>query len=47
MYAKRQMTWFRKEQGINWVDITGIMSADEIYEKVLNKVEILREIIYS
>ena len=47
MYAKRQMTWFRKEQGINWVDITGIMSADEIYEKVLNEVEILREIIYS
>ena len=47
MYAKRQMTWFRKEQGINWVDITGIMSADEIYEKVLNEVEILRGIIYS
>ena len=47
MYAKRQMTWFRKEQGINWVDITGLVSADDIYEKVLNKVEILREIIYS
>jgi tRNA dimethylallyltransferase len=47
MYAKRQMTWFRKEQGINWVEITGIMSADKIYEKVLNEVEILRRIIYS
>ena len=47
MYAKRQMTWFRKESGINWVDVTGIMIADEIYEKVLNEVEILREIIYS
>jgi tRNA dimethylallyltransferase len=47
MYAKRQMTWFRKEPGINWVDITGTMSADEIYEKVVNEVEILREIIYS
>lgn len=47
MYAKRQMTWFRKEPGINWVDITGIMSADEIYKKVLNEVEIIREIIYS
>jgi len=47
MYAKRQMTWFRKEQEIKWVDITGIMSAAEIYEKVLNEVEILRGIIYS
>lgn len=47
MYAKRQMTWFRKEPGINWVDITGIMNADEIYRKVLNEVEIIREIIYS
>jgi len=47
MYAKRQMTWFRKEPEINWVDITGIMSADKIYEKVLNEVEIMREIIYS
>jgi tRNA dimethylallyltransferase len=23
-YAKRQFTWFRKEEGINWIDITGI-----------------------
>ncbi len=23
-YAKRQFTWFRKEEGISWVDITGI-----------------------
>src|SRR5664280_2347700 len=22
-YAKRQFTWFRKEDGINWIDITG------------------------
>lgn len=46
-YAKRQLTWFRKEPGINWVDITGIMNADKIYEKVLNEVEIMRGIIYS
>lgn len=47
MYAKRQMTWFRKEPEINWVDITGIMNADKIYEKILKEVEIMREIIYS
>ncbi len=23
-YAKRQVTWFKKEEGINWIDITGI-----------------------
>ncbi len=43
MYAKRQFTWFRKEPGINWVDITGIQEADKIFAKVLNDVKILRE----
>lgn len=47
MYAKRQMTWFNRETDINWVDITGIMTAEDIYDRVLNKVEILRGIIYS
>ncbi len=23
-YAKRQFTWFRKEEGISWIDITGM-----------------------
>jgi tRNA dimethylallyltransferase len=23
-YAKRQFTWFRKEEGIHWIDVTGI-----------------------
>ncbi len=41
MYAKRQFTWFRKEPDIHWVDITGIMEADEIFAKVLNDVKIL------
>lgn len=47
MYAKRQLTWFRKEPGINWVDITGIIDADEIYEKMMNSVEILKKLLYS
>lgn len=34
MYAKRQITWFKKEPDINWVDITGIMDADRILEKI-------------
>ncbi len=40
MYAKRQLTWFKKEPDINWVDVTGIMDAKEIFTKVLNQVEI-------
>ncbi len=53
MYAKRQFTWFKKEPGISWVDITGIsvrvdsdMDADKIFAKVINDVEILRELLY-
>ena len=47
MYAKRQLTWFKKEPGINWVDITGIIEANEIYEKMINSVEILIKLLYS
>ena len=34
-YAKRQFTWFRKEPGIQWVDITGLRDERDIFEKVL------------
>ncbi|MBI5055640.1 MAG: tRNA (adenosine(37)-N6)-dimethylallyltransferase MiaA [Nitrospirae bacterium] len=47
MYAKRQVTWFKKEPDINWVDITGIMEPDRIFEKVISNVEILKKLIYS
>lgn len=29
-YAKRQFTWFRREEGIHWIDITGLFSDGEI-----------------
>jgi len=47
MYAKRQITWFKKEPDIKWVDVTGIIDSALIYEKVLIEVEILNELIYS
>lgn len=46
LYAKRQFTWFKKEPGIKWVDVTGIFDADKIFSKVVNDVEILRELLY-
>lgn len=30
-YAKRQFTWFRKEEGIHWVDVTGIFDINDIF----------------
>jgi len=33
-YAKRQFTWFRKEEGIHWVDITGISDSNEAFSQV-------------
>jgi len=33
-YAKRQMTWFRKEEGLRWVDITGLQQPREVFRKL-------------
>ncbi len=45
MFAKRQYTWFNRERDINWVDISGINEAEEVYDKVINSVAILNELI--
>ena len=46
MYAKRQLTWFKKEPDINWVDVTGVTDAEEMLKRVLNQVEIIGELLY-
>ena len=33
-YAKRQFTWFRKEEEIDWIDITGMLDSVEIFGKI-------------
>jgi tRNA dimethylallyltransferase len=45
-FAKRQLTWFRKEPEISWVNITGIMDSRQVFEEILDEVAIIREIIY-
>lgn len=34
MYAKRQFTWFKKEDSINWIDVTGVRDAEEILGRI-------------
>lgn len=30
-YAKRQLTWFRKEEDVTWIDVTGIFHSEELF----------------
>jgi len=46
MYAKRQFTWFKKEPGINWVDVTGLYNPEDILLKVTEEVTILRKFLH-
>jgi len=38
-YAKRQFTWFSKEQGIVWIDVTGVHASEEIFRLLLKALE--------
>jgi tRNA dimethylallyltransferase len=33
-YAKRQFTWFKKEDGIMWTDMTGIRDSHKAFDRV-------------
>ncbi len=33
-YAKRQFTWFRNEEGVEWIDITGISGSVDIFNAI-------------
>jgi len=34
-YAKRQFTWFNKEEDIHWIDITGIQDVNEVFKRIM------------
>lgn len=38
-YAKRQMTWFRREPDVVWVDVTGLSRADLAAERIKKVLE--------
>lgn len=45
-YAKRQVTWFKKEDGIRWIDVTGIFEPAQMFEKMLDRMfEMLRPLV--
>jgi tRNA dimethylallyltransferase len=33
-YAKRQFTWFRRDEGIHWLDVSGLLSSEEVHEAI-------------
>lgn len=37
-YAKRQMTWFRKEESLRWVDVSGVFDPQEIERRLWQQV---------
>lgn len=37
-YAKRQFTWFKKEEGIHWIDVTGVYDAYEIFQSLIKHI---------
>lgn len=41
-YAKRQFTWFKKEEGIHWIDVTGVYASYEIFIRIQHTLNGLR-----
>jgi len=39
-YAKRQFTWFKKEDNVQWVDITGIYNPKDIFDKLIKETDL-------
>jgi tRNA dimethylallyltransferase len=33
-YAKRQLTWFRQEEGIPWIDVSGAFTDEGVYDPI-------------
>ncbi len=44
-YAKRQFTWFRRENEATWVDITGLEPSEDILERIKKYVEISKKLV--
>ncbi len=38
-YAKRQFSWFKKEEGIRWVDVTGMHEKEKVFGEIMKALE--------
>ena len=38
-FAKRQLTWFRKQRGVQWIELAADESADSVVNRLLGKLE--------
>ncbi len=38
-YAKRQFAWFKKEEGIRWIDVTGRFKSIDIFGEIMKALE--------
>lgn len=38
-YAKRQFAWFKKEEGIKWIEVTGIFKSMDIFREIMKALE--------
>lgn len=46
-YAKRQLTWFRRDQRIHWIFVDACKDFEEVLEKSLNFVALQSDLCYS
>ena len=44
-FAKRQFTWFRREPEAQWMDISGLVNADEIVARIKKNIEISNKVV--
>jgi tRNA dimethylallyltransferase len=38
-FAKRQLTWFRRERDVRWLDKSRVASEDDILKEILNTID--------
>jgi tRNA dimethylallyltransferase len=43
-YAKRQLTWFRKDDRVNWINKDDFMDDEEIVDHIIQKVDLLKNL---
>ena len=37
-YAKRQLTWFRKDERIKWIDISSLSEIDKVSSEIIKQI---------